>query len=120
MSRTALGRLGEEEAARHLAGLGYRIVARNVRFRFGELDMIAEENGCLVFVEVKTRTGTGYGTAAEAITPLKQRQLLRLAEVYLSGRGWEGRTCRFDVVTVEPAPNDGWTCTLIRNAFGAG
>ena len=119
MSRTALGRLGEDEAARHLAGLGYRIIARNVRFRFGELDIVAEEKGCLVFVEVKTRTGHEYGTAAEAITPTKQRQLTRLAEVYLSGMGGDGRSCRFDVVTVAPAAGEGWTCTLIRNAFGA-
>lgn len=121
LSRTALGRVGEDEAARHLTGLGYRIVARNVRYhRFGELDIVAEEKGCLIFVEVKTRTGNGYGTAAEAVTPAKQRQLTRLAQLYLSGKGGEGRHCRFDVVTVEPAAGGGWICTLIRDAFAAG
>ena len=119
VSRTALGREGEEVASRFLEGAGYRIIARNVRFRLGELDIVAADQDCVVFVEVKTRTGTGYGTAAEAVTPAKQRQLVKLASVYLAGTGTEGRPCRFDVVTVEPAVGGGWRCELIRNAFCA-
>lgn len=118
-SRTALGRAGEEAAARRLTELGYRILARNHRFRFGELDMVAEEQGCLVFVEVKTRTGGGYGSAAEAVTPAKQRQLVRLAAAYLAATGGAERPCRFDVVTVEPGPDGKWMCEVIPNAFGA-
>lgn len=118
-SRTALGRAGEEAAARHLTELGYRIIARNLRFRFGELDIVAEEHGWLVFVEVKTRTGSGYGSAAEAVTPAKQRQLVKLAAAYLAATGGEGRPCRFDVVTVEPGPEGGWLCQVIADAFGA-
>ncbi|MDF2630782.1 MAG: hypothetical protein K0R39_4613 [Symbiobacteriaceae bacterium] len=118
-SRTALGRAGEEAAARHLLGLGYRIIARNLRFRFGELDIVAEEDGCLVFVEVKTRTGVGYGTAAEAVTPAKQRQLIRLAGAYLATVGGGECPCRFDVVTVEPGPDGAWQCHVITDAFGA-
>lgn len=117
-SRTAVGRAGEEAAARFLAARGYRIVARNVRFRAGEIDMVAEEGGSLVFVEVKTRTGLGFGTAAEAVTPRKQQQLVRLAGLYLAGVG-ASRNCRFDVVTVEPAAGAGWSCTLIQDAFSA-
>lgn len=113
-----MGRAGEEAAVLYLAGLGYRIIARNVRFRTGEIDLVAEDGACLVFVEVKTRTGTGFGTAAEAVTPAKQRQLVRLAALYLSARGGDSRPCRFDVVTVEPGNGGGWACTLIRNAFG--
>lgn len=118
-SRTAVGRAGEEAAARHLTELGYRIIARNHRYRFGELDIVAEEQGWLVFVEVKTRTGAGYGSAAEAVTPAKQRQLVRLAAAYLASAGGEGRPCRFDVVTVEPGPDGTWLCQVIPNAFGA-
>lgn len=117
-SRTALGRAGEDAAARHLSELGYRILARNLRFRFGELDIVAEENGWVVFVEVKTRTGGGFGSAAEAVTPAKQRQLVRLAGAYLAANGGEARPCRFDVVTVEPGPTGAWLCQVIRNAFG--
>lgn len=116
---TAIGRAGEEAAALYLAALGYRMRDRNVRFRAGEIDMVAEEAGVLVFVEVKTRTGHGFGTAAEAVTARKQQQLVRLAGLYLANRGGADRACRFDVVTVEPAPDGAWCCTLIRDAFCA-
>jgi putative endonuclease len=120
VSRAEIGRAGEEAAAGFLTSLGYRVIARNVRFRVGELDLVAEEDGCLVFVEVKTRTGTGFGTAAEAVTPRKQQQLLRLGGIYLAGMAAAGNgPCRFDVVTVEPASGGGWTCAVIRNAFTA-
>lgn len=118
-SGSALGREGEEAALQHLAGLGYRILRRNVRFRrMGEIDAVAEEGGCLVFVEVKTRTGDGFGTAAEAITRRKQQQLVRLAQVFLAGLGGD-RPCRFDVVAVERASDGGWVCSVIRDAFAA-
>jgi putative endonuclease len=115
----ATGRAGEEAAAQYLAGLGFRIIARNVRFRAGEIDLVADDAGTLVFVEVKTRTGPGFGTPAEAVTPQKQARLVRLAGLYLSGLGAEHRPCRFDVVAVEPDAGGQWRCTLIRNAFGA-
>lgn len=117
--RSATGRAGEEAAALFLEARGYRVIARNVRFRAGELDLVAEEGGALVFVEVKTRTGLAFGTAAEAVTPQKQRQVARLAALYLSLRGGEDRPCRFDVVTVEPDGTGGWACQVIRDAFMA-
>jgi len=116
-STTAVGRAGEEAACQFLTAQGYRILHRNLRFRAGELDVVAEEDGTLVFVEVKTRSGSSYGTAAEAITPRKREQLVRLAFIYLARQGQE-RPCRFDVVTVAPTPGGGWQCELIRNAFG--
>ena len=115
--RTAIGRAGEEAAAAFLAARGYRILARNVRFRTGEIDLVAEEAGALVFVEVKTRLGLGFGTAAEAITPQKQRQLVRLAAIYLAMHHYDERPCRFDVVTVESDGAGGLQCKLIQNAF---
>ncbi len=118
-SRTHLGRVGEAEAAQYLVSLGYHIRERNVRFRAGEIDLVAEEGEYLVFVEVKTRSGVTFGTAAEAITPAKQQQLVRLAGLYLAGLGGELRPCRFDVVTVEPDPGKGWRCSIIRDAFSA-
>lgn len=115
-STVAVGRAGEEAAVRFLLQQGYRILQRNVRFRSGEIDLVAEENGTLVFVEVKTRSGSTYGTAAEAVTPQKQAQLVRLAWLYLAQNGGE-RPCRFDVVTVRPAGRNAWRCALIRDAF---
>ncbi|MFZ5827969.1 MAG: YraN family protein [Bacillota bacterium] len=112
-----VGREGEEAAAAYLASRGYRIVERNLRLRAGEIDLVAEESGYLVFVEVKTRRSTGFGTAAEAVTAQKRRQLIRLAALYLARRGGAPPPCRFDVVTVEPGPDGQWVCQVIQGAF---
>ena len=100
-----LGQSGEDAAASLLQARGYRILARNFRCRWGEIDIIAEEGGYLVFVEVKTRSGRGFGAPAEAVDPKKRQRLRRVAERYLycrgpRGRGGEPPPCRFDVVTV--------------------
>jgi len=117
VDRHQVGREGEGAAAAFLVSRGYRILERNVRFRIGEIDLVAEESGYLVFVEVKTRKGTGYGTAAEAVTPQKQRRLVRLAGLYLAHRGGAVPPCRFDVVTVELSPTGEWVYQVIQGAF---
>lgn len=119
MSRQETGRAGEDAAAAYLASQGYRILERNLRFRAGEIDLVAEESGTLVFVEVKTRTGTSFGSAAEAVTVGKQKRLIRLAGLYLARRGGTPPPCRFDVVTVGPGPGGEWVCRVIRGAFTA-
>ena len=98
--RQRLGRVGEEAAVAALRGHGYRILDRNVRFRRGELDVIAEEAGDLVFVEVKARRSGSHGTPAEAVVGRKQRVLAHLAAAYLARRALDERPCRFDVVEV--------------------
>ena len=100
-TRTELGALGEQIAVDHLQSLGLRIVARNWRCRYGELDVIADDgSGTIVFVEVKTRTGDGFGGIEQAVTPLKVRRIRRLAGLWLSGRddGWA--QVRIDVIGV--------------------
>ena len=100
-TRTELGALGEQIAVDHLQGLGLRILARNWRCRYGELDVIADDgSGTVVFVEVKTRTGDGFGGVEQAVTPLKVRRIRRLAGMWLSGRddGWA--QVRIDVIGV--------------------
>ncbi|MFZ5814852.1 MAG: YraN family protein [Bacillota bacterium] len=114
-----VGREGEEAAAAYLASRGYRILERNLRFRSGEIDLVAEESGFLVFVEVKTRRSAGFGSAAEAVTAEKRRRLIRLAGLYLARRGGTPPPCRFDVVTVEPGPDGQWVCQVIPAAFTA-
>jgi putative endonuclease len=99
--RRGRGLSAEEAAARTLRRLGYRVRARNVRFRFGELDLVCEHRGTLVFVEVKARTSSDHGHPLEAVTPHKQRQLVRLAEAYLRSLRGPPPPCRFDVVAVE-------------------
>ncbi len=102
LTRAELGALGECLAAEHLAALGFRIVERNWRCRYGELDIIAagDRSKTIVFVEVKTRTGTAYGTPAEAVTPQKVARLRRLAGLWLAGQDMRWNAVRIDVIGV--------------------
>jgi putative endonuclease len=99
-NRGELGRRGEALACTRLTEAGLRIVARNWRCRTGEIDVIAEGPGLLVFCEVKTRRGSGYGTPAAAVDAAKQAQLRRLAAAYLHATPHPPCRVRFDVVTV--------------------
>jgi putative endonuclease len=101
LSRIEIGALGEQLAVEHLQGLGLRIVARNWRCRYGELDVIAAEGAdILVFVEVKTRTVDCFGGVAEAVTPQKVRRIRRLAGLWLAGQDSSWSQIRIDVVGV--------------------
>jgi putative endonuclease len=82
------------------------------------LDIVARDGGVLVFVEVKTRAGRQYGTAAEAVTSAKQRRIARLAREYLMRHSLSDCPCRFDVVSVEVGPGAP-AVEIVRNAFGA-
>ena len=95
----AIGRFGEEVAARHLTGAGLRILDRNWRCAEGELDIVAEDGDTLVFCEVKTRSGTGFGDPAEAVTAAKSARIRRLGLRWLAAHGIGWRDLRFDVVT---------------------
>jgi putative endonuclease len=96
-----LGAKGEEVAVSYLKSRGYRIVERNYRIRFGEIDIIAEQGGDLVFIEVKTRSGTLFGSPFESVTKQKQKQLSKVALEYISKQGFHDRPARFDVVGIE-------------------
>jgi putative endonuclease len=101
-TRKQLGTLGEQAAVEYLDGLGWQILARNWRCRYGELDLIAVDNSCdtVVFVEVKTRTGDGFGGLAEAVTNDKVRRLRRLAALWLTTQDARWAGVRIDVVGV--------------------
>jgi putative endonuclease len=98
--RQELGRAGEALAAARLEATGLRVVARNWRCRDGEVDLVAAGPGVLVFCEVKTRRGNGYGSPAAAVTPAKQARLRRLAAAYLAASATPPCRVRFDVVAV--------------------
>jgi putative endonuclease len=102
MTRIQLGAMGEALAVDHLTRMGLRILHRNWRCRYGELDVIATDDAtrALVFVEVKTRTGDGYGGLAHAVTPRKVRRLRRLAGLWLAGQDERWTTIRIDVIGV--------------------
>ena len=121
LSRAELAQRGEEAAARKLRADGYRIIARNFRCRSGELDIIAEEGGELVFVEVRSRTSTDYGTPAESVNRRKQRQIARTASHYLRWQVGGERACRYDVVEVYLTPTGRVErVVVLRGAFRAG
>jgi putative endonuclease len=101
LAGNALGRRGEELAAAHLESLGLVVLARNWRCSEGELDIIATDAlRHLIICEVKTRSGDGYGTPAEAVTQGKRRKLRGLAVVYQSTVHLRFVSVRFDVIGV--------------------
>ena len=102
LTRTQLGALGEQLAVDHLTDRGLQILARNWRCRYGELDVIAADPAThtLVFVEVKTRTGDGYGGLAQAVSATKVRRLRRLAGLWLAGQHEHWSAIRIDVIGV--------------------
>jgi putative endonuclease len=104
-SRRDLGDFGERLAAAHLESKGYRIVERNFRIREGEVDVIAERDGTLVFVEVRTRRGAAMGTAAESVTPTKAARLVVAAQAYLQTLESPPAEQRIDVIAVTLAPD---------------
>ena len=116
-TRRECGAEGEQAAARWLEGRGYRIVARNVRTRWGEIDLIAEDGPVLVFVEVKVRRDDRFGGPGAAITPAKQARLARLAQGYLAARRWGSRECRFDVVLIHGENPKTRRIELLAGAF---
>jgi putative endonuclease len=100
-SRATIGAFGEQLAVEHLESLGWRVLTRNWRCRYGELDVIAAEPaGVLVFVEVKTRTSDQYGGVAQAVTPTKVRRLRRLAGLWLASQDGSWSQVRIDVIGV--------------------
>jgi len=96
----ASGGAAEEAAARFLARQGLEIVARNFRTRLGEIDLVAREGPTLVFVEVRMRSGEGFGGARASVDARKQRRIVAAARQFLSRLGGEP-PCRFDVITVQ-------------------
>lgn len=118
VDRQALGRWGEDVAVRHLLEQGLQVLDRNWRCREGELDVVVREGSTLVFVEVKARSGHGYGEPAEAVTRLKARRIHGLAARWLGenrppGGSWD---LRFDVVSVLRTPQ-GPEVLHLRGAF---
>ena len=118
-SRSRLGRSAEIAAAAELGKRGYRIVASNYRCRSGEIDLIAREGDCLVFVEVRCKRTNDYGSPAESITSAKVRKLITTAEHYIEEQALEDSICRFDVVEVVAVDGRLIVKEVLRDAFTA-
>jgi putative endonuclease len=105
-ARQNLGKSGENLAASELESRGYAIVARRYRTEHGEIDIIARDGETLVFVEVRRKSSDECGTAAESVTPAKQRRVIRMAVEYLWLHGLYDRCpVRFDVVAIDDLPD---------------
>lgn len=103
MKRQQVGRWGEQLAADYLSRQGYEILARNLRTPYGEIDLVAMQNGTVVFVEVKARTGEGFGMPEESITGAKRTHLLKAIQHYWQSRGDE-TAWRVDVIAIIGRP----------------
>jgi len=119
MRRQETGRLGEKMAAGLLKKRGYRIVQTNYRCPEGEIDIVARHKDCLVFVEVRTKRGTEFGSPEESITPTKMDKLRRVGAHYRQTHGDMPPSWRIDVVAVElDRQNRPLRIELIENAVG--
>ncbi|WP_047238723.1 YraN family protein [Chromobacterium subtsugae] len=106
------GREAEDRALALLQAQGLKLVARNWHCRGGEIDLIMREGACLVFIEVRHRGGSRFGSAADSITQAKQRKLLLAAEVYLASHKIDA-PCRFDAVVSVGGAKPQW----LKNIF---
>lgn len=114
--RKRLGDFGEELAARYLAEKGYQILARKFRFARGEVDLVADKDGVLIFVEVKTATTGCMGQPKTWVNARKQQQIALVAQKYLSAHNIQDRPCRFDVIGIT-RNRDNFEIEHIENAF---
>lgn len=115
--RKSLGKLGESLAREHLKKSGCKILEQNYQVRIGEIDLIVEDSGMLVFVEVKTRSDSTHGSPFDAVTPAKQKQLSKVALFYLGRHDMHDRPARFDVVSVQIRTGVSPKLEIIQNAF---
>jgi putative endonuclease len=101
MERKTLGALGEQLAKDHLKKKGYKLIEANYRCHSGEIDIVARQKDCLVFVEVRTKSSLEYGTPEESLSPTKQKHMIKSAYYYLQKHPKHPENWRIDLVAVE-------------------
>lgn len=104
MNTRSQGNLGEDRAVIFLEQKGYLILTRNFRSQFGEVDIIAQDHDCIVFIEVKMRSSSIFGTPREAITSVKLQKIIMVGMLYLKSVSKEHSKYRIDAIEIE---NDG-------------
>jgi len=122
MRKNADGPRGEDYAAAYLTANGYAIAARNYRTRLGEIDLVAQKDDVVAFVEVKTRRTGAWGGAAAVVTPQKQRKIILAAQAYLQENP-SALLPRFDVVAITTARGEAFhvlACEHYEGAFALG
>jgi putative endonuclease len=120
MKKQETGRLGEDLACRALKKKGYRILERNYRCRYGEIDVVARKGDYLVFVEVRSKTGTAFGTPEESVTAQKKQRLAASVMSYLESHVTPQENWRVDFVAVEldAGGSKASRIEIIENALG--
>ena len=102
--RKDIGDWGERKAAELLRNQSYTILETNFRCRTGEIDIVAQDDDCLVFVEVRTKSGTNFGSPEESITNTKKQKLISAAMTYIQGHEDAPESWRIDVVAIQLTP----------------
>ena len=103
-SRKEVGTEGEKLAAKFLKRKGYRIIQRNYKCKLGEIDIIAEHDGTIIFVEVKTRQTQEFGSPQSSVTATKRGQISKVALFYIRAKRLVDQSCRFDVIGITFPP----------------
>lgn len=117
-ARLALGKWGEQQAVLYLRKQGLKILACNYRTPVGEIDIVASSKKELLFIEVKTRRGTGFGLPQEAVGVRKQQQIIRTAQWYMQREKPGKLQPRFDVVAILCQSDERFSIEHLPNAFG--
>jgi putative endonuclease len=100
-TRSATGGFGEEVAEKYMKAKGYSVIEKNFRTPFGEIDLIAERDGCVVFLEVKTRISERFGPPLSAVTWEKKKRVIRNCQYYLKTKKILWGPCRIDVMGIK-------------------
>ena len=120
VSTSDLGIQGESIARATLEARGYAVLATRYRSRFGEIDIVCDDHGVVVFVEVKARRTARYGHAAEAVSPHKRRRIAAMALEFLARHRRLEAPCRFDVVAIDRIGTPEVSVHVIEGAFSVG
>lgn len=116
-NRQQIGKNAEQQALLYLQKQGLQLLVQNYTCYSGEIDLIMSDNNDIVFIEVRSRSRTDYGHAAESITPHKQRKIIRAATHFLQKKECLYKVCsRFDVIEIQLVANK-WKLAWIKNAF---
>ena len=116
--RMQRGAAAEELAAQYLQVRGLRILARNLRCKAGELDLVCLDGGALAIVEVRQRGSAGFGGALASVTWTKQRKIMRAAQFFLlREKEWKNLALRFDVLAIEGLPDGAHRIDWVKDAF---
>lgn len=116
-SNIDIGRKGEDAAVMYLIQRGFKLIGRNIRTEYGEIDIVAENNGNLVFVEVKARRSRKYGFPEEAINSIKQDHMINSALAYIQEKCEVDVNWRIDVIAINLRPGGKHEIEWFKNAI---